>query len=204
MRSFRVLFAIGVALIILYIVSEYNRPRPLDWRPTFSFNDKIPYGAYVLYNELHHIFPGSQITGTNDDFYDLFHNKPDTGSNYIIVTNFIRFTKYDFKELSNYISAGNSVFVAAENFGMLGDTLNFAAEAPPVTSTNRLNFTNTNLKRANGYKFGNGLAVGYFARFDTTKVTVLAKNEDGKSTLIKYRFGKGSLCLCADPKLFTN
>jgi hypothetical protein len=203
MRSFKVLFAIGLALILLYVVAEYNRPRPLNWQPTLSFEDKIPYGTYVLYNELHQIFPGSKLVGTNEDFYDQFHNNPDSTSNYLIIANSVNLGKFDFKEMSNYISAGNSVFIASESFGTLGDTLNVQTFSKPGNVV-RMNFTNPKLKAANNYSFDNAIADNYFNHFDTAKATVLAKNTDGKSTLIKYRFGKGSLYLCANPKIFTN
>jgi hypothetical protein len=35
-----------------YVALEYYRPKPLDWRPTFINRDKIPYGTYVLYDQL--------------------------------------------------------------------------------------------------------------------------------------------------------
>ncbi|HEX3387025.1 MAG TPA: DUF4350 domain-containing protein [Mucilaginibacter sp.] len=203
MRSFRLLFAIGVVLILLYIVAEYNRPRPLDWRPTLSYEDKIPYGTYVLYNEIHQLFPGSKLEGTNESFYDLFHSSTDSSSNYLVIVNALNIGKYDFKAMGNYISAGNSIFIAAESFGELGDTLNLRTHTP-IGNTANLNFTNVRIKHAKDYRFGNGIANTYFSYFDTTKVTVLAKNEDGKSTFIRYRFGKGSLYLCSNPKLFTN
>jgi hypothetical protein len=32
------------AIFILLIVVEINKPKPVDWTPTFSRKDKIPYG----------------------------------------------------------------------------------------------------------------------------------------------------------------
>jgi len=203
MRSFKILLGIGFALIVVYIVAEYNRPRPLNWQPTLSYEDKIPYGTYILYNELHQVFPGSKLVGTNEDFYDQFHDNPDSSSNYLIIANAVNLSRFDFKELSNYVSAGNSVFIAAESFGKLGDTLNFETNSK-TGNVMYINFTNPKLKTAKGYRFDNAVAGNYFSRFDTAKATVLAKNENNKTTLLKYRFGQGSLFLCADPKIFTN
>ena len=31
---------------------EYNRPKPLDWTPTYFNKDKIPYGTFVLFDQL--------------------------------------------------------------------------------------------------------------------------------------------------------
>ena len=44
-----------LALFGAFVALEYYRPRPLDWRPTYLSKDKIPYGAYVLYDQLPHL-----------------------------------------------------------------------------------------------------------------------------------------------------
>jgi hypothetical protein len=42
-----------------YVALEYYRPKPLDWSPTLSNKDKIPYGTYVVYDAL------PQVLGTD-------------------------------------------------------------------------------------------------------------------------------------------
>ncbi|MBJ6110167.1 hypothetical protein JAO73_14175 [Hymenobacter sp. BT523] len=52
LTTFR-LYLLGVALLFAgYVTLEYNRPKPLDWSPTYANKDKIPYGTYVLYDQL--------------------------------------------------------------------------------------------------------------------------------------------------------
>ncbi|MCB2378227.1 DUF4350 domain-containing protein [Hymenobacter sp. BT635] len=52
MTTFR-WYLLGLLLLFGgYVAVEYYRPKPLDWRPTFESNDKIPYGTYVLYQVL--------------------------------------------------------------------------------------------------------------------------------------------------------
>lgn len=52
LTTFR-LYLLGVALLFAgYVTLEYNRPKPLDWSPTYINKDKIPYGTYVLYDQL--------------------------------------------------------------------------------------------------------------------------------------------------------
>jgi hypothetical protein len=47
------LYLLGVALLFAgYVTLEYNRPKPLDWKPTYINKDKIPYGTFVLYDQL--------------------------------------------------------------------------------------------------------------------------------------------------------
>ena len=52
LTTFR-LYLLGIALLFAgYVTLEYNRPKPVDWSPTYANKDKIPYGTYVLYDQL--------------------------------------------------------------------------------------------------------------------------------------------------------
>ena len=52
LTTFR-LYLLGIGLLFGgYVALEYNRPKPLDWSPTYANKDKIPYGTYVLYDQL--------------------------------------------------------------------------------------------------------------------------------------------------------
>jgi hypothetical protein len=53
-------YLLGILLLFGgYVALEYYRPKPLDWSPTLSSKDKIPYGTYVLYDAL------PQVLGTD-------------------------------------------------------------------------------------------------------------------------------------------
>ncbi|MDO7852711.1 DUF4350 domain-containing protein [Hymenobacter convexus] len=81
LTTFR-LYLLGVALLFAgYVTLEYNRPKPLDWSPTYINKDKIPYGTYVLYDQLPRLLGTdsvetvrlpvySQLTGLTQDEYD--------------------------------------------------------------------------------------------------------------------------------------
>lgn len=60
MTSFRY-YLLGLLVVFgAYVALEYYRPKPLDWRPTLSNKDKIPYGAYALCDVL------PQLLGTEE------------------------------------------------------------------------------------------------------------------------------------------
>ncbi len=47
------LYLLGMILLFAgYITLEYNRPQPPDWTPSYANKDKIPFGTYVLYDQL--------------------------------------------------------------------------------------------------------------------------------------------------------
>jgi hypothetical protein len=205
MRDFKIYISIATVLLVIYLVAQYNKPAPLNWQPTLYYNDKIPFGTYVLYKELPHFFPGAKITNTNQNLYDLFHNKSITNSNYFIISKTVVLSKYDFKEMINYIKSGNSVFISAFNWrGILADTLKIQTSLEYEKKNVGLNFTNSKLKQAHDYQFNRDISNEYFSRFDTTHAVVLGKNELGHSNFLRFNYGKGHLYLCADPQLFTN
>ena len=61
LTTFR-LYLLGIALLFAgYVTLEYNRPKPLNWAHTFINKDKIPYGTYVLYDQLSHLLGTDSI-----------------------------------------------------------------------------------------------------------------------------------------------
>lgn len=72
MNSFR-LYLLGLlALFGAYVALEYYRPQPLDWRPTLSNADKIPYGTYALYDVLPQLLGTDEVTSVRLPIYNQF------------------------------------------------------------------------------------------------------------------------------------
>jgi len=74
MKDLKIYIAIASALLIIYMVVEYNKPNPINWNPTLYLNDKIPYGTFITYHQLNDIFPGSTIVRTNASIYNTLHD----------------------------------------------------------------------------------------------------------------------------------
>jgi hypothetical protein len=205
MRDFKIYFSVATFLLIIYLVAQYNKPAPVNWNSTLYYNDKIPYGTYILYRQLNQLFPDSKVTNTNKNLFDQFHNKPLTNSNYLIISNTNDINKYDFKELVNYVKAGNSVFISSFVWrGVLADTLHIETGSEYLKKSVGLNFTNSKLKQPHNYRFGQDISNQYFSRFDTAHAVVLGENENGNSNFLCFKYGKGSLYLFANPHVFTN
>ncbi|WP_426059527.1 DUF4350 domain-containing protein [Hymenobacter sp. B1770] len=61
LTTFR-LYLLGIAALFAgYVTLEYNRPKPVDWRPTYVNKDKIPFGTYALYDQLPHLLGTDSI-----------------------------------------------------------------------------------------------------------------------------------------------
>jgi len=46
-------------------------PEPTDWNPSYSKNDKIPFGSYILFDLMEDIFLDRKIETTNLPFYNI-------------------------------------------------------------------------------------------------------------------------------------
>ncbi|MES2276104.1 MAG: DUF4350 domain-containing protein [Bacteroidota bacterium] len=183
---------------------QYNKPRPVNWQPTLNYQDKIPFGTYVFYHQLNDIFPGAHVVNTNQSVYSLF-SKPLHAGNYIIVAKEVKINKYDFVQLLKYIRAGNTVFITGFDFtGAFNDSLKVKTQIEDDKEKRLLSFTSNQLKKDSTYKFDKDISNRYFSRFDTTQATVISKNNAGNATYLSYKFGRGTLLLCANPKLFSN
>ena len=68
--TFRWYIAGLLALFGAYVALEYYRPKPIDWRPTLSNKDKIPYGTFVLYDQLPRLLGTDSVEVTRLPIYN--------------------------------------------------------------------------------------------------------------------------------------
>ncbi|WP_342647155.1 DUF4350 domain-containing protein [Mucilaginibacter sp. CSA2-8R] len=204
MKDFKIITLCGALLLIVYLVAQYNKPAPVNWQPTLYYEDKIPLGTYVLYQQLESFYPGSEKAQTNAPLYNVLHQTGIKG-NYFIIAKTINLSKSDVNELFKFIKAGNTVFMTAFNWeGQLPDTLKLKIQAEFEKNNTPVNFVNPRLKRLQNYRFKRDLTSQYFSRFDTAKAIVLGNNALAHANYLQYPLGKGYLYLNANPQLFTN
>lgn len=205
MKDFKLYLSVGTALLLIYLIAQFNRPNPVNWGTTLSYNDKIPYGTYVLYNRLKDIFPDAEVTRTNKSAYNLFSDTTLQPGTYLMIAQNVELNKNDFTAMVKYISAGNSVFISTLDFGgYINDTLQLNTGIEYDKKDPSLNFTNPKLKRQANYIIGNNISSQYFSGFDTTRATVIGQNQYGHANYISFKFGKGKLYLFANPQVLTN
>ena len=205
MKDFKVYIIIASVLLGIYLVAEYNNPNPPNWSPTLFYGDKIPFGTHVLYHQLNDLFPGSTTTKTDSPFYDIFGKLDDSSANYLVIAKEVNIDKPGFEEMVKYIKKGNSVFISCFAFdGVLADTLKLEMGIEAKKENAGLNFTSKYLKQASPFRYKREISNQYFQSFDTAHAVVLGTNTYGHSTFLRYKFGAGSLYLCANPVVFSN
>jgi hypothetical protein len=70
MTTFR-WYLVGILLLFGgYVALEYYRPKPLDWSPTLSSKDKIPYGTYALFDGLPQVLGTDSVASVRAPIYN--------------------------------------------------------------------------------------------------------------------------------------
>ncbi len=212
MKQHRIYLIILLSTIIGFILVEIYKPKPIDWTPTFSNKDKIPYGCELLYKVLPNVFPNQKIL---DEKVPIFSKKRKVKlppkSNYLYIFSYFRADSLSLVKLLDYVQKGNSVFIASENFFGLDDTLHFQTsyiKDLDINDSTSINFVNPTIRKSSDYKYHNQAADTYFEIKDTTKsrksFTILGKNSKGFPNFIRVNFGKGTFFLNTIPMAFTN
>ncbi|WP_316816992.1 DUF4350 domain-containing protein [Pedobacter nyackensis] len=206
MRGLR-LYLIGSAVVmLLYLIAQYYKPKPTNWNATYLKEDKIPFGTYILYQELASLFPKALITPSRLPVYNTLKDKGFKRSNYLLIAGEVRMDEYDYKELVKYMEAGNNVFIAAYQLSaLLSDTLNLTMNSVfKKEKGTRINFVNPAVRDKKGYLFNKGLGDQYFSKVDTLRARALGRNDDGEVNYVKYNYGKGALYILPSPQLLSN
>jgi len=59
-----------LALFGGYVALEYYRPKPLDWSPSLSSKDKIPYGTYALFDVLPQVLASDSVASVRQPIFN--------------------------------------------------------------------------------------------------------------------------------------
>jgi hypothetical protein len=197
-----------VLILIGYAYVDHKRPPVVSWDPTFSRYDRIPFGTYVLYDQLEHLFDTAP-TPHKGTIYDHLNNRQDTGELYMIIAGAVNTSKTDENELLRHVAMGNTVFIAASELSQgLQDTLGCRVTSfnPEFQSGDSISLTLVNpaFGRQAGYRMMRNTVNGYFEEFDTARAVITGMNSRGQVNFIRMQIGKGRLFLHAAPLAFSN
>ncbi len=203
---------IGIGLLVLIIVTILA-PRPIDWSYSFSKNDHIPFGNYLLYESLPTLFPGHEMITSWRAPASFLNDKIPLNTNFIYIRGRIKMEPTDVKKLMDVASAGNHVFIAAEHvYGLLADTFNLNYKPEVMAAGSRLfeadsvgfHFANPRLRSGFGYWYPRWMSRFYFTRYDSTRTTVLGYDHKGDTNFIRVKQDDGYFYFHSNPLAFTN
>ena len=205
-------------LIIMFgglIAIEFSRERPIDWRKTYRETDKIPFGTFVLYDQLPVLFPDSTIDNikvTPFEYFDAYYNWADSSysveGSYINIDEYTDIDEVSAQELLDFASHGNDVFLATSYPPQrFYDSLHFDIKNQYELKGDA-EFGFTNIEFANdSITIDNGLSNIYFSKLDSSKSTVLGYQKFDsikRINFVKIEHGYGNIYLHLQPIVFTN
>jgi hypothetical protein len=202
-------YFILLLLFVAMVWIEYNQPKPVDWRRTYTNQDKIPFGCNAFYRLLDEDIFKDKIEVQNQTPFNVLATLPSKKTAYVFINNNLTFSELDCKYLFDFVNQGNTVFMAANSFsGLLADTFKIETEYTynlfnDSTKKLDLNFYSPVLKASKNYIYPKQIDVASFSRFDTTKITVLA-GADSTALFIKAPWGKGNFYFLSVPDIYTN
>jgi len=221
-KKTKIFIGILIVLVIGLMFNQSNKPKKIDWSPSFNKNYKKPWGAYVLYKELKYTLATNTVISINKTPYeqlrfDYDYNK---NSNYIFINNRLTIDRESTNELLSYVSYGNNVFLIGQAFPTaLRDTLNFKTKIKLLNNysvaTNGDETSNDEIAlylsnktlNTKKYFYEKGIAQCYFTTLDSLSTTVLGYNNlDGEEQVnfVKIQYGEGFFYLNTQPYAFTN
>ncbi|TGE10422.1 DUF4350 domain-containing protein [Hymenobacter fodinae] len=243
MTRFRAFFLGLVLLFVAFVLVEYFRPTPTNWRPTFINRDKIPYGTYVLFDALPRVFPGQAITTIrqpianqllptlNEDINPDSVLSPQSqlpllgqAASYIFINADFYCSRLDRDALLRYVAAGNTAFIAAEQFdNLLQDTLHFDTKPAldldslmarrfqrsrrnlaPASQQASLTLLSPPRGAAGQYRFPTDDVQWHFEAYTGCRATVLAIDAQRRPVLLRVPLGQGAFVLSSTPAVFSN
>jgi len=200
------------ASIVLIVINELQRPKPINWFQSYVSTHKMPYGTYVLYNELSQLFPKAVIKKNHTPPYLFLKDSTVTGA-YILIDKNINMGKAEFNLFLKFVARGNKILIATHGINI--DTLHLKTDRLRSTALEEFPyFTLANRAfKAKEYRFDRTYPNFVFKEVDTLATTVLGKtgllNENGERVangvnFIRYDYGKGSFLFSTYPEAFIN
>ncbi len=214
-KTVKIYVGILILLFIGAIAIEFSKPTPINWSRTFNEKHTIPYGTFILYNELPTLFPNSEvhdIAVSPYEYFDAFYNWEDstytTKGTYFYIDDYADIDDISAQEILDFSSYGNNVFISANYLPQkFKDSLHIETDNDfSFKGSGNFSLENPVFKN-DSITIEKGLSNIYFSKLDSVTTTVLGYqqfNKDKHINFIKIDYGPGNIYLHLQPVAFTN
>ncbi|WP_147676691.1 DUF4350 domain-containing protein [Algibacter pacificus] len=214
-RAVKVYLVLLVFIFVGAAVIEFSREKPINWNRTFNEKDKIPYGTFILYNQLKTLFPKrtvKTIKNTPYEYFNALYNLEDSTYNttgtYMLVDNYAGLDDVSAQELLDFVAHGNEVFMSSHfPSKSIQDSLGIEVDSD-YTFKGNASFSFSNPRFQNdSITIEKGLDNYYFKTLDSVSTTVLGYQKLDSVQRINYvkvKHGAGQFYLHLQPVVFTN
>ncbi len=185
-----------------------NELPPLD--ETYSQKDKNPFGAFVLHEQLQHLYYHNNLRPVKTNFENTWRTISDTGSVYINISKNLFLSATDLAAMLAYVENGNSLFISS-NFidERLLDTLgcevltNHYRQSFSEMKATSVNLSNQVYSDSAAYQYFYIPFYNHFTKRDTINSRELGSNSWGANYILVF-YGKGRFYLHTDPRALSN
>ena len=212
-----ILYIIFIVFLFWFLFWE-NREIKHIWKPTYSTNDKQPYGAYVL-DELLESSWEKGYMHTYSNIQDIYDYEIADSANILIVAERFNIAESETEAMFDFVRNGGNILVAAHNFSyLLYDTLNFYVTQDFGKSfsynltieqpKNTIRFCTPGLDKES-YPLPISISSYYFQSYNDSvfykdSVYAVAAMDSDKIVALRYEIGEGNLIFSTNPLAFTN
>lgn len=214
----KIYIGLTVLVTLLIIIMEYNKPKDVNWFPSYTHHHKIPFGTYVFHDQLERIFSKENVIDVQLPPFEFLKQNKAEGT-YIFINDNVRIDNTELESLLEWTAKGNKLAIASTSFGeTLLDTLNLKQSVISnfnnLANVYELQLKNERLKKEESYTFDKANFVYHFSERDSLKTSVISvinnasENplilEDNYLITIKQPFGEGEIILSTFPQAYTN
>jgi hypothetical protein len=218
-KTIKIYIGILVFVFALILMADSNRPKPIDWRPTYSVNDKIPYGLYIFDKEINGLLKNQKIerisSETPYEFLDSKYVADTVSGKYKISGTFFNVSEFggiddqSISELFYFVSHGNNAFLSMKTFPeSLLDSLKIEQKSIYKNADTTFSWMPNKTAKSKKYPFAASGEEFYFSKIDTLNTTVLGYQNGMKNrrdvNFIKVPYKNGYFYLHTQPVAFTN
>ncbi|RKR08692.1 uncharacterized protein DUF4350 [Flavobacterium sp. 90] len=218
-KNIKVYIAILVFVLALILIADRDQPKPIDWSPTYSVNDKIPLGLYVFDKEIHGFLKPQKlekiVTQTPYEFLDSKYDEDTLVENYSIKGTILNISEANniddqsVTEIFYFVSHGNNAFLSMRDFpSAILDSLKLTINVNfGLPDSNSIWLANKKVS-SKTYHLKEGVGDNYFSKIDTLNSTVLGYQsyvpKQKHVNFIKVAYKSGYFYLHTQPATFSN
>lgn len=195
------------AFLFIFALSYLGKNAAIDWRETFSADDKIPYGTFLLYEELEDHFD-EQGFRKNERPFSEWLDEAYSNKNLILISDEIHFGEVDQRLILDFVSRGNTLFIASDNIHPdfynaieLWQDINFKWTEDTVSS---MQLVNPNLSKEQAH-FTHITDYAELKLNSSFGGDVLGIRLPSKApNFVRIPYGNGTILLHLNPRVFSN
>jgi len=209
---------LGIFLLVIVLIMtaliQVNQKEKINWNRTYNPKDKIPYGTFVIKNELKNILPhSSEIKTVKQTLYTfLDEGKYDNHAAIVFIGSSFSIGEAGNKKVLDFVKKGGTLFVSTNMFDQrfldslevgITDFNEYKAGIKPQDNTVKIHLSN----KDKAFVYDKLKYIFVFDQLKKNATTIVGYAQKGSVSVpnfVKINLGEGQVFLHLEPDVFTN